>query len=51
MDRLRPREMRRAMEAWAAELLSNLDVGVFGSTARPVPQLDRDVGRRAATVN
>ncbi len=45
------REMRRALEAWATELLSDGDVGVFGSTARSVPQLDRDVGRRPAAVN
>jgi integrase len=44
------REMRRALEAWAAELLSNADVGVFGRTARSDP-LDRDVGRRPMVVN
>jgi hypothetical protein len=31
--------------------LSDADVGVFGSTARSVPQLDRDVGRQPAAVN
>lgn len=45
------REMRRALEAWAAELLSNADVGVFGSTARAVSQIDQEVGRRPAAVN
>ena len=45
------REMRRALEAWAAELLSDADVRVFGSTARSVPQLDRDVGRRPTATN
>jgi integrase len=39
------REMRRALEAWATELLSNADLGVFGSTARSVSQIDWDVGR------
>jgi integrase len=45
------REMRRALEAWAAELLSNADVGVFGSTRRTVSTLDRDDDRRPAAVN
>ena len=29
------REMRRALEAWATELLSNSEVGVFGSSGKP----------------
>lgn len=45
------REMRRALEAWAAELLSDGDVGVFGSTARSVSHLDREVGRQPAAIN
>jgi hypothetical protein len=45
------REMRRALEAWAAELLSDADVRVFGSAARSASQHDRDVDRRPATVN
>ncbi|HTE40762.1 MAG TPA: tyrosine-type recombinase/integrase [Steroidobacteraceae bacterium] len=45
------REMRRALEAWAAELLSGADVGVFGSTARSASQIDQKVERRPTTVN
>lgn len=32
------REMRRALEAWATELLSDAEVGVFGSTGKPAPR-------------
>jgi integrase len=45
------REMRRALEAWATELLSDADVRAFGSTARSIPQLDRDIDRRPGAVN
>ncbi len=45
------REMRRALEAWAAELLSNADVRVFGGTARSIPQLDQEVSRRSSVTN
>jgi integrase len=45
------REMRRALEAWAAELLSDAGVGVFGNTARSGSQLDQKVERRLTAVN
>lgn len=32
------REMRRALEAWATELLSDAEVGVFGGTGKPAPR-------------